>query len=229
MAVSDAARNIAWTLRRHGLLATLLLIREAVWPASYRLCLFGLTPGDARLLPPLPEALEDRVASRQEVESLRGQGQLSPGSIERFERGDRCLLQFISGRLAGLGWLATRPEVELGPSVRLRVPDDAGYSYRSWTDPEYRGRGLQARRALSFLRMVQAEGRGRLLLFVQRASFESLKGVRKAGYRPIGWIDVRERPGSIRWRITISDPAWSEVIPEGADGRVLGGTGRTSR
>jgi len=74
---------------------------------------------------------------------------------------------------------------------------------------------LQAHRALSFLRLVHGDGRRRLLLFVEWTKFESLKGVRKAGYAPIGWIDVRRHGAMPTWQITLTDPEWSGIVPPG--------------
>jgi GNAT superfamily N-acetyltransferase len=198
-------------------LATLLTLREILWPSSYRLCLFGLTPATAHEMLPPPEALEAHIASASEVQALQADGWLELDCAQRLARGDRCLVQRWDGRIAGLGWLATRPKVKLGPGIPLQLPTDAGYTYRSWTHPEFRGHGLQARRALAFLRLVQQEGRGRLMLFAQQTKFDSRKGVRKAGYERIGWIDVRERGGVASWRLRISDPAWSAVVPQSGE------------
>jgi hypothetical protein len=188
-------------------------LREILWPSTYRLYLFGLSPATAQAMPPPPEALESHIASASEVQALQADGWLEVDCGPRLARGDRCIVQLWDGRVAGLGWLATRPKVELGPGIPLQLPPDAGYTYRSWTHPEFRGHGLQARRALAFLKLVQQEGRGRLMLFAHRTKFGSRKGVRKAGYRRIGSIDVRERGGVASWRLRITDPAWSTVVP----------------
>jgi hypothetical protein len=153
--------------------------------------------------------VEYRFAARSELERLPPE-ELRPDSLPLFDRGDRCLLQSIGGRLAGVVWVSTAPVVQLFPGLRLDLPGNAVYTYRTWTDPELRGRGLQGRRHLATLSAVGGEGRTRLLCFVDRINLVSLKGVRKSGYEPIGTIRMSVS-GDPRPRLRIHAEAWSDV------------------
>ena len=79
-------------------------------------------------------------------------------SLPLFDRGSRCLLQTIDQRLVGVVWISTAPVVELHPGVCLSLPSDAVYTFRTWTNPAYRGHGLQGRRHLAALAMVRGDG-----------------------------------------------------------------------
>jgi hypothetical protein len=185
------------------------LAGRLLYPNTRILVLFGLTQ-------PMPAAggafgggVEHRFASRAEVERLPNE-HLRPDSLLLFDRGDRCLLQSINGRLAGIVWVSTAPVVQLFPGVRLDLPANAVYTYRTWTDPAYRGRGLQGRRHLAALSAACAEGRPRLLCFVDRDNPVSLQGVRKSGCEPIGTIRMSAADDP-RPRLRIHARAWSDV------------------
>jgi hypothetical protein len=205
----DVPFRIIDTWKRHGAAELVRLAGGRLFPNTRILVLFGLTQ-------PLPVTggtfgvvVEHRLAARAEVERLPPE-LLRPDSLLLLDRGDRCLLQSVGGRLAGLVWISTAPVVQLFPGVRLDLPGNAVYTYRTWTDPEFRGRGLQGRRHLATLSAVAGEGRTRLLCFVDRDNPVSLKGVRKSGCAPIGTIRMSV-PGDPQPRLRIGAGAWSDV------------------
>ena len=209
MRLRDVPFRIIDTWRHHGAAGLVRLAGGRLFPNTRILVLFGLTqplpvPGGA-----FGGGLEHRFAARAEVERLPPE-LLRPDSLLLLDRGDRCLLQSVGGRLAGLVWISTAPVVQLFPGVRLGLPGNAVYTYRTWTDPEFRGRGLQGRRHLATLSAVGDEGRTRLLCFVDRSNLVSLKGVRKSGCEPIGTIRMKVS-GDPRPRLRIRAGAWSDV------------------
>ena len=187
----------------------LSLVRQKLRPDARTLVLLGLSQPEPMPLPPSGEPIEYRFSTRDEIARLPNGFRLTD-SLDRFDRGDRCLLQMVDRRLAGVVWLSTAPVVELYRGVSLSLPADAVYTYRTWTDPACRGRGLQGRRHLAVLAAVRGEGRSRLLCFAEDTNFASLRGARKSGCRPIGTVRM-SRSHEFRPKVSIQVPAWSDV------------------
>jgi ribosomal protein S18 acetylase RimI-like enzyme len=125
--------------------------------------------------------------------------------------GDRCLLQLDERqRLVGYAWVAVAPVVFLTDGLHLALPADTAYVYKTYTLPEYRGAGLQPLRTLELLRRVEAEGRRRLLCFVKDTNLESLRGVRKAGYEPVGDVRFSFLRDHVRTDVRLAREWWSE-------------------
>jgi RimJ/RimL family protein N-acetyltransferase len=150
-------------------------------------------------------------ATREEVARLVTEGHQEPEALAIFDQGDACLVQLLDGRFAGLVWVSARPAVELLPGVSLHIPEDAVYSCRTWTHPAFRGEGLQSVRHRAILDFAREAGRHRFFAYVKSTNFESLKGVRKSGCKPIGKVQVNTRNGQASFTVTITDPAWSAV------------------
>lgn len=174
------------------------------------LLLFGLSlPND---LSAADQGVASRLAAREDVPRLVAAGRLDEDCIDLFDAGDACLLQFVGDRLAGTAWLASRDEVELFAGLRLKVPSDACYLYRSWTKPEFRGHRLQARRTRSLFEEVRRRGRHRAVCFVESTNLASLKGVARAGYRRVAQLDWTHRPAErMSARLRVESPDWSEL------------------
>jgi hypothetical protein len=160
-----------------------------------RILLFGLArpPDLSAAVPQRP--IRFRFASPDEFATLGGMGPAE--AAQAVARGDRCLLQFEEARLVGYNWVAVAPVVFIAEGLYLPLPDDVAYSWKAYTLPEFRGSGLHALRALELHRRLAAEGRPRLLCFVDDTNLESLRSVRKAGYEPVG--EVRFRVGGPRY------------------------------
>ena len=111
MSPRAAAVQLARAYRCHGLPGTWSLVRTKLRPDAKVLLLLGLSQPDPTLLPQVAGRMEHRFASRDEVASL-------PDEIRKADsqallaRGERCLLQSIDGRPAGVAWLSTSPVVE---------------------------------------------------------------------------------------------------------------------
>jgi hypothetical protein len=195
--------------QRHGIAGVWSLVHEKLHPDTRSLVLLGLS--NPVFLPDLePGAgVDHRFATRDEVERLPLENR-AVDSLAIFDRGDRCLLQTVDRRLAGIVWVSTAPVVQLYAALSLSLPANAVYTFRTWTTPACRGRGLQGRRHLAVLAALRAEGRSRLLCFATSTNFASLRGARKSGCRPIGTIRM-SRSGDPRPRVKIWAPAWSDV------------------
>jgi len=205
------AQTLFGLWRRHGLGAALRVLASRLRQDSAALLLVGLTESDFVSAGKAARPARCHRATRQEVERLVAEGHQEAEALPIFEQGDACLVQMVEGRVAGLVWVSMRPVVELLPGTSLRVPEDAVYSYRTWTHPDFRGHGLQSVRHQSILDFAREQGRRRFFAFVRSTNFESLKGVRKSGCKPIGSVRVKTRGGRVSFTVTITDPAWSAV------------------
>ena len=207
MGLPASVSRFVRALRQHGPAGTLRLAQGAVFPDLRFIVLFGLS--EPRPLPALGGQVECHFASRDEAAALPAK-LLKRDSLALLDRGDRCLVQTIDGRLAGVVWASTGPVVDLHPGLRLGIPPDVVYTYRTWTAPEFRGLGLQGRRHLAVLGALRGEGRSRLLCFSETTNLASLHGVRKSGCEPIGRIRAR-KAGDARAVLRITAPSWSGV------------------
>ncbi len=211
MILVDVACRLAKTWVRFGSGAVLSLARGRLLPPKRKvLILFGLVQPQSLVEFAPGGSLEYRLATRDEVTRLPS-SILPSNSLEALARGDQCVMQMVEERLVGLVWVSTASIVQLLPGVRLALPADAVYTFRTWTNPAYRGRGLQARRHLAVVRRFAPEGRRRLLCFADRANLASLNGAWKSGCRPVGRIDLRTN-GDPQPRLRITAQDWSSVV-----------------
>jgi hypothetical protein len=182
-----------WTsARRHGVWATAGRALRSRRKGLRRILLFGLTRPRDLSARAAARSIGFRFASPDEFGTLGGMGPAE--AAQAVSRGDRCLLQFEGERLVGYNWVAVAPVVFVAEGLYLPLPDDVGYSWKAYTLPEFRGSGYHSLRAFELQRRLAAEGRPRLLCFVDDTNLESLRSVRKAGYEHVG--EVRFRLGA---------------------------------
>jgi ribosomal protein S18 acetylase RimI-like enzyme len=213
------------TYNQHGLRETLRIGRDGLrYSGESRKILVVLA--EPR---PLPRAIEAAAthkftfASTEDLEKL-GQNpaySITPTDVERVSKEvARCLLQLDGETLVGYAWiwnsrLAYIEDVENGvhvDGVHLNLPDDTIYNYKAYTNPEYRGYGYQALRHLELLRLTEAEGVRRLFGYVDHFNSNSLNGVRKSGYVPIGELRIRHRKGRATMIVDVQEDFWATKL-----------------
>jgi GNAT superfamily N-acetyltransferase len=181
---------------------------------------------EPKALPRTIEAAKDHkfvFASQQDLEKLAGTPaySITPTDIERVSTNTaRCLLQLDGDKLAGYAWiwnsrLAYIEDVEDGvhvDGVHINLPDDTIYNYKAYTNPDYRGYGYQALRHLELLKQTEAEGVKRLFGYVDHFNSNSLKGVRKSGYVPVGELRVRHKKDRATMILDVQDDFWSSAL-----------------
>lgn len=178
---------------------------------------------------PLPRALESAkshtfvFASPEDLEKLARNPayNIMPIDIERVANNiARCLLQLDGDKLAGYAWiwnsrLAYLEDFENGvpvDGVHINLPDDTIYNYKAYTNPDYRGYGYQALRHLELLRQTESEGVKRLFGYVDHLNSNSLKGVRKSGYEPVGELRVSHKKGRAKMVVDVREDFWSSTM-----------------
>lgn len=199
-------------LRRHGLAGGIVfLLRVIVWrgysPKSCRMFLFALsTPR-----PAVPNGHTFRFASIEDIRKYHADPAwpIRERDVQAFEKGDRCLLEFDGDTLVGFAWIAASRLVEIMWGFHFNMPDDTVYNYHSFTAPAYRGKGLQSLRHLQLLEHIKETGQHRLFGYVDHTNLDSLKGVRKSGYRRIGVLRCLRTQGRVKFSLKVSSDLWS--------------------
>ncbi len=136
--------------------------------------------------------LSTKIATLEDLKDMEKQGywRIHQREIEYFNRGDTCLLSYVDNKLAGYTWVHTNGCPEFVAGLRLSVPHEYLYNFRGFTNPDYRGYGLQSFRhheLLNFHRWINKKG---LLGFVVHTNHSSRRGQEKGGYKRIGNIYV---------------------------------------
>ncbi len=213
------------TYRKHGLREALRVGRDGVrYAGESRKILVVLS--EPR---PIPRAIEAasthtfKFASAQELQELGRNPAyaITAADVERVAGGvARCLLQLDGDKLAGYAWiwnsrLAYIEDVENGvqvDGVHINLPDDTIYNYKAYTNPDYRGFGFQALRHLQLLKLTEDEGVRRLFGYVDHFNSDSLKGVAKSGYVPVGELRVRHRKGRASMVLDVEESFWTSTM-----------------
>ncbi|HKU42271.1 MAG TPA: hypothetical protein VJR89_29135 [Polyangiales bacterium] len=135
--------------------------------------------------------------------------------VESMKTGNRCLLQYDGDRLVGYTWIAGSRLVELMWGMHFNLADDLVYNYNGYTHPDYRGTAFQALRHLKVLEYTKDEGTRRLFGYVDHLNYNSLRGVQKSGYEPVGSLRGVKRNGKISFQLDVETHAWSELARVG--------------
>lgn len=158
-----------------------------------------------------------RFAERADLERLVKvhESGIVSRDLQSFDGGCRCLLQYEQSQLVGYTWIGGSQLVELMWGLHFNMPDDMVYNYNGFTLPRYRGTSFQALRHLKVLEHTRAEGKRRLLGYVDHLNYKSLRGVQKSGYRRVGVIRGAKRNGAIHFSLTVEHDCWAEIVRAG--------------
>lgn len=147
-------------------------------------------------LPDLPGQFSVRIASRDDLDRAMHDPRmdLDPGFVERaLARGDFCSAVFDCERMVAYSWNAFGPTPH-GEDLCVDFDPPAGYSYKAFTHPDYRGRRLQNAVAWRARSRYLERGRTMVLSFVDTHNLASLASSR---HRPnevvgfAGYLDLR--------------------------------------
>lgn len=158
-----------------------------------------------------------RFATLQDLERLRldAEAHLHERDIVSFQSGCRCLLQLDGETLVGYTWCSFSSLVEIMGGFHFNMPDDMVYNFNDYTLPGYRGQAYQGLRHLKMLEHIRAEGRHRLLCFVDHLNYRSLHGVRKGGYRHIGIFRGLKHKGRAHFSLSVDEGCWASLVRSG--------------
>ena len=106
----------------------------------------------------------------------------------RLERGDRCFVALLDGRLVSSVWLATGVVPVAYLDCDLELGPDEAYAYDAFTLPGLRGLDVGTWRTELMKDQARAAGRRRLLsLQLAENASQHRRSVRR-GYRPLGVV-----------------------------------------
>jgi hypothetical protein len=213
-------KNARSILKSHGLRGLAVHVaRRLVWSVrggeGCRIFLYELdTPR------PRPEAIQAaaghtfRFATEEEVRALHADpaAEVMDQDLLAFERGARCLLQYDGDTLVGYTWLNASPLIHVMWGLHFNLPDDTAYNYKGFTAPAYRGKGFQPLRHLKILEHIREGGQRRLFGYVDHLNLNSIRGVRKSGYRKVGVLRIVRKAGRVRIAVKVAGDLWSRTI-----------------
>lgn len=163
---------------------------------SNLICVDAASAGD----PPGPDPrFEFRFLSPNELATFAHDPahELDSEFVVRASLGhDVCFAALDGSRLASYGWFALGCIEREHCEVAMSYPAHVAYSYKGFTHPEYRGRGLYAavkRRALDAL---AARGVTTMVSSINWTTWASLRSNDRIGYRKLGrmvLIEIRGR------------------------------------
>ncbi len=140
------------------------------------------------------DRFDSRFASYDELLRLRKEGEwrrvIKDELMRCREEGDRCLLAYCDGHLAGFSWVHEAGGPRLLPGLRISIPAGYLYNHNGYTQSEFRGRGLQPYRQYALLTHPDLSDWMGLIAYVKYTNWSSRKGLRKCGYHSIGslWL-----------------------------------------
>jgi hypothetical protein len=181
-------------VRRFGVAKTLLYwLNLAVNKIVYfdRLRIIVLEREDVKAFDAAQAArFSSRFATYEDLVAMQAQGTwaVDEGNLTAFKAGDRCLLSYVDGALAGYTWAHTQGRPQLMPGLRLSVPEPYVYNFAAFTAPAFRGYGIQGYRHHALMESEALRGKRGLLGYVKYTNWSSRQGQSKSGYRAIGTL-----------------------------------------
>lgn len=138
-----------------------------------------------------PESgLQGRFLSKAEVLAFaqNPKYQLTADYLSRsLENDDQCFAFVDNGVLAAYGWYSTKPTRVTG-EFQVHFPDSWVYMHHGYTNPDYRGQRLHAIGMAQAARNFEQRGFHGLVSIVAGDNANSLKSVKRLGYRLTGRI-----------------------------------------
>lgn len=218
MGIKSKLNKAKSLFHRHGIRGFFTyLIRKILWSRKKtrycRLFLFVLdTPKQNKTNIQAAADHTFRFATLEDINTLlvNPSWKISDKNLNDFKQGDKCLLQFDGEKMVGYSWLAASPLVEIMWGFHFNMPSNTVYNYKGYTSPEYRGKGAQSQRHRKMLEHIIQNGQHRLFCYVDHLNLNSLKGVRKSGYKKIGILSCTIKNGNAKFNLNISEPHWSK-------------------
>jgi len=194
MSLGSAVRFFEETRSRYGLGAALSVSAHRLVNTVMFFDRLDVILLERSRLAPLDEKQKGKFSSRlalradlERLQAIEGWG-INQEKMQQFDQGAQCILSYVDGELAGYTWADPVGRPELIPGLRIRVPREYLYNYAGFTDPRFRGSGLQAYRHHSVLGNEAWLDRRGLLGYRRFTNFATLKGQNKSGYHKIGSI-----------------------------------------
>ena len=130
--------------------------------------------------------------------------QFPPAAARRarqwLARGDRCLLGHVDDQPATYLWVGT--SVREFPGTACPIGPGTAYVYKTFTLPEFRGRGLNTAALCEVRRRCGSEGLREVLIDVASNNAASRRAIERAGFVPAGRLLLLRLGGRRRTWLT---------------------------
>jgi ribosomal protein S18 acetylase RimI-like enzyme len=147
------------------------------------------------LLTPLPDlpakiTLDMRPFTLADLDFVRQTNLPSEANLcaQRLQLGHRGLVACVNSRVAGYAWGCTDTSLE---KVDLKIEPGDVLCTDAFTDPVFRGQGIQTTLSLARLRLFQELGYQRAMAYIEVNNKPSLAVWRKVGGEVIGHIGFK--------------------------------------
>jgi hypothetical protein len=181
-------------VRRHGLWNTLkgAALRIAASALGVRV-LRGLVLESAPDQPEVPEGLTHGFQTPRALRRFASDpsSEMSPFFVaDAIARGDRCFAICDGPRPAFTSWYSRRPTSTGLGGLELHFDPNYVYLYKALTQPAHRGQRLYQAAVSRVFAHFAAKGARGFLSYVEATNLDSLKSLRRMGYREFGSIYV---------------------------------------
>lgn len=164
-----------------------------------------------------------RVLSRAEVDCASHDAGLDlPPQFVAATRRSQCYGVFVDDRVRSYAWTSSEA-VWAVPQAIVRMPREAAYVYKAFTDASYRRRGLLFECLKAIEQAAAREGRDEMTALIEVHNRSSVGAFRNAGFERCGFVVIFRRPWLIR-RIgcrSATPCAWCKDL-ENASAPILG-------
>jgi hypothetical protein len=211
------ARRVLFLLRWTPFLLLLqkLLRRVPFRPADVGKLCFLRFDGPPQVRPALLRGnAAIRLATEDDLPGLTRLQNKCAQFVERFARGDHCIVAIIAGYIVGYEWFSdAETHLETAWGMTIAIPRGFVYAYDAYIDAAHRNTGLWLRFKASLGEWMVAHDKRGVLTFVDYGNWPSLRTHLRFGFKPadeVLAITLLGRP-FFRRRAT------SNLLPESAD------------
>jgi hypothetical protein len=106
---------------------------------------------------------------------------------DALAHGDACYGVLDLDKVVSYCWFSTRC-TEVLPGFTIAFPADCCYSYKAFTRPAYRGKGLLRECQVAAAKDFTSRGALHLLTLIERRNVSSLKAFGQVGFHPFGRV-----------------------------------------
>jgi GNAT superfamily N-acetyltransferase len=153
-----------------------------------------------------------RSATPEDLEALVCLQDKEAVFVERFKRGERCVVAEVDGDLIGYEWFSDKAvHHESAWGCPITIPGGFVYAYDAYIDPAYRNTGVWLRFKAYLGEWMTARGKRGVLTFVEYGNWPSLRTHLRFGFEPTESVLALKILGLKLFRTVraISKTSWS--------------------
>ena len=130
-----------------------------------------------------------RQATRDDLDALVRLRDQRPLFLERFDKGDHCVVAEVDGRIVGFEWFSERSvHRDTAWGYEVAVPDGFVYAYDAYLDPAVRNTGVWLRFKAYLGDLMVKSGKRGVLTFVDYGNWTSFRTHVRFGFKPCATV-----------------------------------------